>query len=171
METRWPVLERFAKLGKVNMKLSWNNIANIGVDETVDPSEVKYINLVNILAIFIFFFELSNMIIFIPYLPQMKFLLFFGTVIGILNLGVVLLNYFKFYLAARVSFGLLAVLLITVISVSIGRKTLMHVFLLESIVIAFFIYPPRDKVFRNAIISLFATSFVGLEIWFTHHTA
>jgi hypothetical protein len=39
------------------MKLSWNDIANIGIDESVNPSEVRHIHLVNVLAIFIAIFE------------------------------------------------------------------------------------------------------------------
>jgi class 3 adenylate cyclase len=153
------------------MKLSWNNIANIGVDETVEPSEVRHINLVNILAIFISLFELSYMTFFVPFFQQTKFLLLFGTAIGILNLGVVLLNYYKFHLIARVFFGLLGIIIITVNSPFLGRETLTHIFLLESIVIAFFIYPPKENVFRNAIIFLNAAAFIGLEVWFTHHAA
>ena len=53
-----------------------------------------------------------------------------------------------------------------------GRATLMHIYLLESIVDVFFIYSPKDKMFsRNAIIFLFAAWFVNLELWFTHHNA
>jgi class 3 adenylate cyclase len=153
------------------MKLSWNNIVNIGVDETLDPSDVRYVNLINIIAIYVFFFELGNVSFFFRYLPQIEFLKIFGTFVALLNFGVVLLNYFKFYLAARLFFGLLALLAITVNSLFLGRETLMHIYLLECIVVAFFIYPPSQKMYRKAIIALFTTSFLGLEIWFIRHTA
>lgn len=153
------------------MKLSWTNIASIGVDETVEPSEVRYINLVNILAIFIAFFEIGSMAILIPFFQQTKFVVFFGNAIGILNLCVVLLNQFKFHLLARVSLSLLGLAIITVNSLFLGRETLTHIFLIESIVICFFIFPPRERVVRNVIVCLFATSFIGLEIWFANHTA
>ncbi len=174
------------------MKLSWHDVANIGVDESVNPAEVRHIHLVNVLAIFISIFELgiiafqymiwacielyprftqSMMALYVPYFQQAKVLLLFSTAIGILTLSAVLLNFIKFHGAARVVFGLLGLITITVNMLFLGRETLLHIYLLESIVIAFFIFPPREKGFRNTLIILFAASFIGLEIWFAHHTA
>lgn len=153
------------------MKLSWKTVSHIGVDVATNPADIRYITLVNTLAVFIFFFEISYLPILIPNLSLSKILIAFLVIAGISNLFVPALNYYRLYLVARVVFGILALLLITVFSIFTGRDSLLHIFLLESIVIAFFIYPVRERAFRNGMVFLYATAYVGLEIWFLHHAA
>jgi class 3 adenylate cyclase len=147
----------------------WSALLHAGIDEGVRPSEVRHITLVNALAVVVALFELSFIPLFLYYLPQTKALLLFVAIAGVLNFGVVFLNRLKLHLLARVSFGFLALVLTTACSILLGRETFTHVYLLVTIVTAFFIYPPREKFFLYAMIVLFSSAFMGLEIWFSGH--
>lgn len=149
----------------------WHTLLYVGIDENVNPSEVRYITLVNTLALVVSAFELTYVPIFIHSLPQTKSLLFLFAVSGILNLAIVLLNYSRLYLLARISFGVLALFLATACSVMLGRATFTHVYLLETIVVAFVIYPPREKAWMYAMVFLCSAAFLGLESWFAGHGA
>lgn len=153
------------------MRKFWNIVIHLGVDEAVNPLEVRFITLVNALAAVVSLFYLSYILILIRYLLQIKFLIYFLATAGILNLGTLLLNYFKLYFLARQYFHFVSLTSVIILSVLLGKETLIHFFLLESIVAAFFIYPVREKLFMYAKIFIDGSVFIALEIWLSYHGA
>ncbi len=147
----------------------WTKIANIGVDESVGPSEVKYISLLNILAFVTSLLVLGYLPVFIQYLPQTRLFLYICLVLIPLNLIVLLLNHFKHYLIARLYFGLLAVITFILLSLLAGHAVNIHLYLILVIIGTFFIYPSREKTVMYSMIVIALGSFVGLEVWFFSH--
>jgi adenylate cyclase len=151
------------------MKRLWYRISHLGVDKMARPSEVRFVVLVNTLAVVVSLFELSYVPLFISYLPGTQILLYLQVSIGILNLFTLLLNYYGYFLIARIYFGLLSIVVLNAMSLFLGSEFLVHFFLLESIVVAFFIYPAREKRLMYSVVLLYVLSFIGLEVWFASH--
>ncbi len=151
------------------MKSLWHKIVLIGVDETVDFSEIKYITLLNQLALIAFLINLGILPILTKHLPESKIFLFFLAIGNPLCLVVLLLNYYKFRLAARIFFNMLGASAYISVSILGGRELDYHYHLISVIIAAFFIYPPSQKRFMFAVILITLISFVGLEAWFLKH--
>jgi len=146
-----------------------NNIENIGIDETIDSSDRKHITLHNTLAFTTSLIVIGYVPFLFRYLPESRIILYIVLAQVPLNLSILLLNYLKHYLIARVYSHLFCVITFVTISLLAGVEMNMHLYLLLPIMVAFFLYPDSQKRIMYTMVVIALGSFVGLEIWFLNH--
>jgi signal transduction histidine kinase len=154
-----------------SLKQIWNKIKYIGVDDTVDVSDRKFITLHNTLS-----FTSSLIVIgYIPflfrYLPESRIFLYIVLLQVPLNLCILLFNYSKHYLIAKVYSHMLVVVTFVTISLLAGKEMNMQLYLILPIMVAFFIYSDIHKRIMYSMILIALGSFIGVEIWFLNHNA
>jgi adenylate cyclase len=143
-----------------------NKIILAGIDQSQTSNEVRCIVLVNILSSILSFFTLTLMCILIPFYSQIAMFQIIGFTFAIILLGAILLNHLKLYLLSRLYFGYLPLIFLTVSPILIGLDSNMHIYLLCSFFIIFFIYPNNQKLYMYQMFFLFSISYIGIEIWF-----
>ncbi len=151
------------------MKMLWNKIAHIGVDEKVDPSEIKYITLLNNLAVISFLLGFGFLPLFIRYFHESRIFFFIWIIAAPSCFFVLLFNYFKLHMIARVFFNMFYASVFLTASILGSKESSIHYLLTLVIIAAFFIYPPNRRKFMYVIVFFAFGSFVGLEFWFLKH--
>lgn len=151
------------------MKSLWQKVVNIGIDEAVDPSEIKYITLTNLLAAMAFLCQFVFLPVLLAHYPESGIFVFFWSVGTPLCLIVIMLNHVRLHQAARVFFNVLAMTAYTSVSLAGGRDMAYHYHLVLVVITAFFSYPPGQKRIMYAIVLSAFVLFVGLEAWFLNH--
>jgi class 3 adenylate cyclase len=144
-------------------------LVNIGVDESQPNSEKRYIILVNVFA----FFLISLAWFYVPLvyisLPDHTALIVTLICHGIAFIPVLILNYFRKYLLSRLLLGVAASVFLTLESLLTGPEAYTHFFFISSIVVPFFIYPPKERVYQLFIVCFIMICFLSLNYWYINH--
>ncbi|MCB1323760.1 MAG: adenylate/guanylate cyclase domain-containing protein [Leptospiraceae bacterium] len=140
----------------------WRRLIRIGVHEGVPARELRYITLLNGLAIVVGLLLLANIPFTAAYLPDTAFIL--GVQVADLAACVIalFLNARRQYLAARLCFNLIAAINLATYPLATGTQTGAHFLQLLVIVAAFYLYPPRETVIKYSVIAL---STLFLILW------
>jgi len=154
------------------MKKFIDKIINIGIDENTKASDAKHIVLVNFLAIFCFFvIPLCYMPVYLIYYPETQYLVIIGTVYSVLNLFVLLFNYYKLHTFAKLFYCIITLIPFIFVPLLTGRDTNLHIFTFNIIFLAFFIFSHRERFYRNTVIVIQIALYIFLEIWFLKNDA
>lgn len=154
------------------MKKFMSKIINVGINENTKASDAKHIVLVNFLAIFCFIvIPLCYMPVYIIYYPETQYLVIIGIVYSVLNLFVVLLNYYKFHTFAKLYYCIITLIPFILVPILTGRETNLHIFTLNIIFLAFFIFSHRERFYRNTVIIIQIALYIFLEVWFLNNDA
>ncbi len=148
------------------MKRIWNKIKEIGLDETVETADRKYITLINILSFLTSLLIIGYIPFILHFLPESKIFLYLTLPLVPLNLFVLILNKFKKYLIAKIFFSISGIFTFIAISLLAGYEVNFHLYLILIIFGSFFTYSYKERTFRYVIILLALLSFFGLESWF-----
>lgn len=165
--SRFEVIER-ADVSRM-LRNTWVRVTRLGSDELTEPESAKYTILLNSLAVMTAFLSLAFVAVLAPFLPES--LPFFHMSVGLVLAAscVPAMNHFGYQRLARVFFTAHPVAAFTVLALLRGRQQNFQLYLLLPIVVAMFIYPPRDSWLRNLTIAGTLSVFIGLEIWLLGH--
>jgi len=153
------------------IKFVIGSVVSAGLDDTVPPPDVKHVVLTNILALGTIMLLPAFLPILISYYPESKvYLLLTMVCIGLYPL-VIILNFFGHRLAAKIYYGILGISTFIAFAILSGRESNMHLYLVLTIVLSFFIFSTSEKIYKFAIVAAAFASFIGLEVWFFDHGA
>ena len=82
------------------------------------------------------------------------------------NLGVIILNHYKKFTLSTIFSGSFSLVFLIISSISFGRESNFHYFIICSVFLGFFVWPQHKKHLMYPMLSLFPVSFIGVEIWF-----
>lgn len=146
-------------------------LIDTGIDNEMGVLEQKFVRLTNGVALITTFILLFFNPYLLIFLPQTK-LLFINNLISIFTFPIVLLfNYYKHYLLAKLFMAYYAILGIIIFSVLLGGEANFHFYSLFLIIVTSFIHPIYEKTYQYLVMFSAATTFVGLEIWFSNHSS
>ncbi|NNK85363.1 MAG: hypothetical protein HKO91_07425, partial [Desulfobacterales bacterium] len=148
------------------MKEFISKIRYAGIDSDTDHSDIKCITLSNTVALLLMLLASGFIPLFLFYWPATEYITY-AFIINIgFNFGVVLLNYYRKYTLSVIFFASISLIHLIISSIIFGHKSNFHYFIICSLFLIFFVFPPNKKQIMYLFISLFIVSFIGLEIWF-----
>jgi len=144
-------------------------ISGLGISDALPENDKRYVVLVNVISIFFILFVWSYFPLVKIFLPDNPALMWVLILHGLCFSIVPLLNYFGYWFAARISFGLLSAVFMCLESLLTGPDTYTHFFLMISPIVIFFIYPEREKWFQYAMAGFVTACFFGMNAWYLSH--
>ena len=132
----------------------------IGIDRSAYLYEIRHVLLTNIMVVILSFYALFMGLLFYnvaPFIGRMAFGYF------ILVWFASLLHYYKHYLPGRIYFVGISWMLMTGMAIGAGRESNMHLYLLFSLVLAFFIFTRKEKVYMILTVLLMLFSYTAVE--------
>lgn len=144
-------------------------IINAGADFEIDPFESDYIRLTNTMQLILVGLTLIIVPFAISALPELRYLVILLIVFGVLWLGTGVLNKYGHHLAAKLYLTVVTLAFITLGSLLVGRESHNHLGLLSIIIISFFIYSEKERIWIILTNVVAIGLFVLLELWFVDH--
>lgn len=137
-----------------------------GVDESKDFHSIRSTVLVNILSVVLIMFTMFMLVLYLPFVPLLSLILL---IYAVLLFGGLLLNYYKFYLAAKLYFSFISVLFLIIGSVVSGKESNWYLFVVTSFFLSFFIFNESEKKISYSLFILLSLTFIGVEISFYYY--
>jgi class 3 adenylate cyclase len=150
------------------VKKLFSKIRHAGIDSDTDQSNIKCITLTNTVAFLLMLLATGFIPLFLFYLPATEYITYVFIICAGFNLGVVILNYYRKYTLSVIFFASFSLIFCIISSISLGRESNFHYFIICSLYLIYFVFPLHKKKIMYLFISLFIVSFVGLEVWFVY---
>ena len=148
------------------MKEFFSKIRYAGIDSDTDQSDIKCIALSNTVAFLLMLLASGFIPLYLFYWPATEYITYLTLICVASYIGVVILNYYKKYTFSVIFFASFSLIFLIISSLSFGRESNFHYFIIGSLYLIYFVFPIDKKKIMYLFISLFIASFVGLEIWF-----
>ena len=150
------------------MKNIFSKIRYTGIDSDTDQSDIKCIALSNTVAFLLVLLASGFIPLFLFYWPATEYITYIFIICIAFNIGVVILSYYKKYTFSVIFFASFSLIFLIISSISLGRESNFHYFIICSLYLIYFVFPLHKKKIMYLFISLFIVSFVGLEVWFVY---
>ena len=141
------------------MKTFLSKIRHAGIDSDTDQSDIKCITLTNTVAFLLMLLASGYIPLFLFYLPATEYITYVFIIDAGLNFGVVILNYYRKYTLSVIFFASFSLIFLIISSIILGRESNFHYFIICSLYLIFFAFPPHKKQIMYLFISLFIVSF------------
>lgn len=149
------------------MKRLWNYLTRIGIDGQTLPAETRYIVFANAIVVLVLILIAQNLAINLLY--HVNRVLVYVVIAHGVFIGIGLLwNKLKFYLLARVWFGVWATVFLTSYQALIGTDSRWDVFLVVCVFLQFFMFPAWQRKWMYLVIAFICFCFFCVD--FIFHT-
>jgi two-component system chemotaxis sensor kinase CheA len=153
--------------GEIGMKMLWQKIINIGIDENTDEEEIMYIQVCNGLSVLVSIWMLSLVPLVLNKLPDSRVFVINGLLFPMLWPLILAMNYKRKYMLARIYLTATSAAIITINTLSAGAHTENHLFIVMYIASAFVTYPKTKHFLMVAAFGLINFGFI--EYWSSFH--
>jgi len=137
------------------------NLFYIGIDRSANLYEIRHVLLLNIMVVFVSSYALVMGLL---HYRHAAFVLWICAGYAMIVWLVYLLHYYRLYLVARVYFGIISWGIQFSLSLFTGRASNMQWYLLFSLVLVFFLFSHREKLFMGGFLLLFIMSYLAIEL-------
>src|ERR1700744_2338825 len=147
------------------MKRLWNYLTRTGIDGQTPPAETRYIIFSNAIVVLVLILISQNLATNLAYHVD-KILVYVVIAHGLFIGTGLLWNKLKFYLLARVWFGVWAAVFLTTYQALIGTDSRWDVFLVVCVFLTFFMFPFWQRKWMYATIAFICACFFGVDFIF-----
>jgi adenylate cyclase len=147
----------------------WQRYTQLGITDALSAREARYVRALNGIVPIVTALLWLQLPVAIALLPASRFILAGFLIWPLIAQLVPFLNSRGRYTAARLTYSYTTLALIVFNALQLGPATENHLFMLSTMVVAFIIYPPRERSWLALYVLLSGAALLALEVFFHSH--